>query len=37
MKPIAGGRGDAGQVAARIAIAPAVAPRMGVTARLLED
>ena len=37
MKPIAGGRGEAGQVAARIAIAPAVAPRMGVTARLLED
>ena len=37
MKPIAGGRGGAGQVAARLAIAPAAAPRMGVTARLLED
>jgi multiple sugar transport system permease protein len=37
MKPIAGGRGEAGQVAARLTIAPAVAPRMGIATRLLED
>src|SRR5262245_20236216 len=37
MKPIAGGRGEAGQVTARLAVAPAVVPRMGLTARLLED
>jgi multiple sugar transport system permease protein len=37
MKPIAGGRGEAGQVAARLAVAPAAAPRMGLPARLLED
>jgi multiple sugar transport system permease protein len=37
MKPIAGGRGEAGQVATRLAVAPVAAPRMGVTARLLED
>jgi hypothetical protein len=37
MKPIAGGRGEAGQVAARLAVARAAVPRMGVTARLLED
>src|SRR5262247_562550 len=37
MKPIAGGRGEAGQIAARLAVAPAAAPRMGLAARLLED
>src|SRR5262245_41871348 len=37
MKPIAGGQGEAGQIAARLAVAPAVAPRMGLAARLLED
>jgi multiple sugar transport system permease protein len=37
MKPIAGGRGEAGQVAARLAVAPAALPRMGLIARLLED
>jgi multiple sugar transport system permease protein len=36
MKPIAGGRGEAGQVAARLPVAPAM-PRMGITTRLLED
>ena len=37
MKTIAGGRGEAGQVAARLAVAPAAMPRMRLTARLLED
>src|SRR5262245_26623328 len=37
MKPIAGGRGEAGQVTARVGVAPATLPRMGLTARLLED
>jgi multiple sugar transport system permease protein len=36
MKPIAGGRGEAGQVAARLAVAPAL-PRARPTTRLLED
>jgi multiple sugar transport system permease protein len=36
MKPIAGGRGEAGQVAARLAVAPAL-PRTRPTTRLLED
>lgn len=37
MKPIAGGRGEAGEVAARLATLPRAAPRMGAAARLLED
>jgi ABC-type sugar transport system permease subunit len=38
MKPIAGGRGEAGHLAtARLAVRPAAVPRMGVAARLLED
>jgi ABC-type sugar transport system permease subunit len=37
MKPIAGGRGEAGQVAARLAVAPAAVRRQGVATRLLED
>jgi multiple sugar transport system permease protein len=36
MKPIAGGRGEAGQVAARLPVAPAL-PRARQTSRLLED
>jgi len=36
MKPIAGGRGEAGQVAARLAVSPAL-PRVRSTTRLLED
>src|SRR5215470_18537409 len=36
MKPIAGGRGEAGQVAARLTVAPAL-PRMGPATRLLEN
>ena len=36
MKPISGGRGEAGQVAARLAVAPAL-PRVRPSTRLLED
>src|SRR5215831_8654999 len=36
MKPIAGGRGEAGQVAARLAVSPAL-PRVRSTTRLLEN
>ena len=37
MKPIAGGRGEAGQVAARLAVAPAAVARQSLVTRLLED
>jgi multiple sugar transport system permease protein len=37
IRPIAGGRSEAGQVAARLAVARTAAPRMGVITRLVED
>ena len=37
MKPIAGGRGEAGQVAARLAVGPATMSQPGTITRLLED
>lgn len=37
MKPISGGGGEAGEVAARLAAVPRAAPRMGLGMRLLED
>jgi multiple sugar transport system permease protein len=37
MRPIVGGRGGAGQVAARLAVAPVAVRRAGLVTRLLED
>ena len=37
MKPISGGGGEAGEVAARLAVVPRAAPRMGLGMRSLED
>ncbi len=37
MKPLAGGRGEVGEVTARLATLPRAAPRMGVVTRWLED
>jgi multiple sugar transport system permease protein len=37
VKPISGGRGEASQATARLAVAPAAARQRGTTARLLED